>query len=359
MIRVAQWATGSVGTETLRAVIDLPSLELVAVLVHSSDKDGVDAGSLAGRPPTGVLATRSLDSLLAAGPDVVVYTPRTASVAEVCELLAAGVDVVTSAFCFHPARMAPGDRSLLAAAALAGSSSLHGTGLNPGNFGLVLPLALSGLCGELRRITIQERADWSVYESTGITFDNMRFGQPVAEVTEEANPFLAFNGGLFREQVWLLGDALGADLDEVVTTLDVVPALSDHDVFDRRLEAGTAAGQRWRWAGRRAGETLVEIETLWTVGGEYPPGWPTPEHGWTVTIEGDPSLQARVITLASFERVASMAEHVHAASVATARQVVNAVPHVHAAAPGFVTVADLPLVTSAQGFRTGPSPDEG
>jgi hypothetical protein len=27
------------------------------------------------------------------------------------------------------------------------------------------------------RITLQERADWSVYESTGITFDNMAFGQ--------------------------------------------------------------------------------------------------------------------------------------------------------------------------------------
>lgn len=350
-IRVAQWATGSVGTETLRAVIDLPGLELVAVLVHAADKVGLDAGELAGRAPTGVRATRDVTELLRAEPDVVVYTPRTAYVDEVCGLLAAGVDVVTSAFCFHPERMAPVDRDRLAAAARSGGASLHGTGLNPGNLGLVLPLALSGLCGEIRRITIQERADWSVYESTGITFDNMCFGQPVEAVTEVTQPFLAFNGGLFREQVWLLGDALGADLDEVTTTLDVVSALESHDIFGRRLEAGTVAGQRWRWAGRRAGKTLVEIETLWTVGGEYPPGWPTPDHGWTVTIEGDPSMQAHVITLASFERVASMAEHVHAASVATARQVVNAVPHVHAASPGFATVADLPLVRSAQGFR--------
>jgi hypothetical protein len=32
-------------------------------------------------------------------------------------------------------------------------------------------------------LTLQERADWSVYDSTAITFDNMRFGAPVDEVT--------------------------------------------------------------------------------------------------------------------------------------------------------------------------------
>jgi 2,4-diaminopentanoate dehydrogenase len=54
---------------------------------------------------------------------------------------------------------------------------VHGSGLNPGNLSGVLPLALSGMSRSIDRITLQERADWSVYESTGITFDNMAFGQ--------------------------------------------------------------------------------------------------------------------------------------------------------------------------------------
>ena len=45
------------------------------------------------------------------------------------------------------------------------------------------------------------------------------------------------------------------------------------------------------WAGWLGGQPvevpLVEIETLWTVGGEYPGHWPSPQHGWTLTIEGD------------------------------------------------------------------------
>jgi hypothetical protein len=95
---------------------------------------------------------------------------------------------------------------------------------------------------------------------------------------------------------------------------------------------------------------LVEIETLWTVGNEYPKHWPKPRHGWTLTIEGDPSMQAHFLSLASFEREASMLEHVNSANVATGMQVLNAVPAVCAAAPGFATIADLPPVRSLIGF---------
>ena len=45
----------------------------------------------------------------------------------------------------------------------------------------VLPLALSGMSRTIEKIILQERADWSMYESTGITFDNMAFGEPVEQ----------------------------------------------------------------------------------------------------------------------------------------------------------------------------------
>jgi len=66
----------------------------------------------------------------------------------------------------------------------------------------VLPLALSGMSRTIEKIILQERADWSMYESTGITFDNMAFGQPVEQINTTTNDFLAFNSWLFTEQVW-------------------------------------------------------------------------------------------------------------------------------------------------------------
>lgn len=355
-IRVGQWATGAVGREALRSVLTAPGLDLVAVLVTDPAKVGADASTLADLPAGsgagGVTATADVDEFLAARPEVVVYAPRVPDVAAMCRILGAGMDVVTSATAFHPERMAPADRDALRAACETGGSTLHGSGINPGNFGIVIPLALSGLVRDLRHASVSERADWSVYESTRITFDTIRFGHPPEEVSEERAEGLAVMADLFRQQVWALGDALGADLDRVDTRHEVAVAAADHPVFDRVLESCTVNAQRWRFAGMRGEEELVVVDCQWTVG-PADVDWPPVEHGWTVRLEGDPSLQAHLLSMASLTEPRSMEEHVRAASVATAAQVVNAIPHVRAAAPGFATSADLPLVSSLGGFRAG------
>lgn len=338
--RVLQWATGAVGREALRGILDHPELELAGVKVYSEDKAGVDAGLLIDREAVGISARTAAAPL--AGIDCVLYTPRTPSVDDVCAFLHAEINVVTTAFAFHPERMDAADRDRLRAACQAGGATLHGTGLNPGNLGAVLPLAMAGMCREIDHLTVQERADWSVYDSVDITFDQMRFGADPADVSAGTES-LRYTSDLFRQQVWLLGDALGADLDDVSTELELLPASADRDVCGRTLRAGTVAGQRWRWTGRSAGRTRIEVETLWTVGEPQPAHWPTPRHGWTITVEGTPSLQAHLMTLASFTRDVPMSEHVRSASIATAMQAVNAIPAVCAAPAGFATMGKLPL----------------
>ncbi|KUH67734.1 dihydrodipicolinate reductase [Mycolicibacterium novocastrense] len=352
--RVIAWGTGAVGVEMITAVLDNRSaFDLVGARVYSADKDGVDIGTLAGLDPIGVAATTDVNRILAVDADCVLYTPRNTDVDEVCAILASGKNVATTAFLFHPRRTRPADRERLQDACQTGNSTVHGSGLNPGNLSGVLPLALSGMSRTIDKVTLQERADWSVYDSTAITFDNMCFGEPVETISPTGSDFLAFNSAIFSEQVWLIADALNAGIDEVTAAVDAVPAMSDHQIFDRMLAAGTTAGQRWTWSGRRDGQTLVEIETLWTVGNEYPGHWPKPQHGWTLTIEGDPSMRAHFFSLASFSRDASMVEHVRSANVATAMQVLNAVPAIVAAPAGFATMADLPLIRSHIGFGNG------
>ncbi|WP_207840497.1 NAD(P)H-dependent amine dehydrogenase family protein [Williamsia soli] len=354
--RVIVWGTGAVGTEALQTIIDTrDDLQIVGARVYSSGKVGVDVGDLVGRPHQGVAATGDSAEILAMEADLVIYTPRTASVTEVCEILASGKNVCTTAFMFHPNRLDTADRDRVVAACEAGGTSVHGSGLNPGNLSGVLPLALSGMSKRIEKITLQERADWSVYESTGITFDNMAFGEPLETISPTGSDFLAFNSALFVEQVWFLADALNAGIDRVTADVEAVAAVADHQIFDHLLRAGTTAGQRWRWVGRRGDDELIEIEALWTVGGEDPPHWPRPRHGWTLTIEGEPSMQTHFFSLASFTRDAPIADHVHAASVATAMQIVNAIDAVCEAPPGPATMADLPLVRSHYGFGNASS----
>jgi hypothetical protein len=100
--RVVQWATGNQGVEAIRAILDRPDLELVGAKVYSPDKEGVDAGVLAGRKPCGVTATQDIDDILALGADCVAYFPRHASIDQVCRILASAANVTTTAFLFHP-----------------------------------------------------------------------------------------------------------------------------------------------------------------------------------------------------------------------------------------------------------------
>src|SRR4051812_13579737 len=139
--RVVQWGTGAVGVEAIRGILGHPDLELVGAKVYSEQKAGADAGVLAGGVPIGVEAAIDVDTT---GVDVVLYAPRHPSVDEAAAILASGANLITTAFAFHPARMAPGDRQRLLQACTDGNSSLHGTGLNPGNLGVVVPLALTG-----------------------------------------------------------------------------------------------------------------------------------------------------------------------------------------------------------------------
>jgi len=205
---------------------------------------------------------------------------------------------------------------------------------------------LSGMTRKIEHLHVQERANWSLYASPRITFDNMRFGAPPAEATLEANAFARFNSGIFQEQIHLLAAGLGAKLDRVEVEQELIAATVESEIVGGKIAIGTVAGQRYRWRGIVGGRPRLEIEALWTVGPGYPDHWPRPKDGWTVTLEGTPSLRAHFTNAASFARAREVpiADHVHAADIATAQIAVNAIVPLCAAAPGVRSFLDLPLV---------------
>ena len=98
--RVIQWATGAMGKTCLRALIDHPDMELVGLFVYGDEKVGRDAGDIARRPTTGVIATRAIEDIVALDADVVVHCARLAPPygshdAEILRLLASGKNVIS------------------------------------------------------------------------------------------------------------------------------------------------------------------------------------------------------------------------------------------------------------------------
>ncbi len=351
-LRVIQWATGNVGNESLKAILMHPGLELVGLRVYSEDKEGVDAGRLCGMPDSGVLATTDSDEILATDADCVVYMPRHASLDEVCSLLRSGKNVISTAFLFYAEALPETEREQLRSACKEGGASVHGTGIHPGFVGMVLPLALSGMSRTIDKIRIVEKADWTYYASPRITFDNMRFGHPKEEATLEANPFARFNAGIFVDQIWMLAKALGAELDAVEIEQELIESKTSYDVLAGRVEANTVSGQRYQWRGQAGGKAVIQIDALWTLGGEYPPHWENPREGWTVSIEGDPSFQTHFLPAASFERRdLAIEDHVHSADIATAMQAVNSIAALCAAPTGIRGTFELNHVHAGIGFR--------
>jgi hypothetical protein len=153
--RVIQWATGSIGQISIRHFAANPDFEVSGVYVTSPDKEGQDAGTLAGIAPLGVMATRDADALLNLEADCVNYAPLYADVDEMCRILRAGKNLVTPSGFIYPFALDRVTVTKLQAACEAGGVSLYGSGIHPGFAGDLLPLTLARLCTSIDHVVVQ------------------------------------------------------------------------------------------------------------------------------------------------------------------------------------------------------------
>ncbi|MET7736664.1 dihydrodipicolinate reductase [Streptomyces sp. NPDC005402] len=341
-LRVVQWATGTIGTRSLRAVVDHPHMVLAGVHVHSPGKAGRDAGELCGSGPTGVTTTDRLDDVLALGADCVLYMPRTADLDELCALLASGANVVATTGGFHhSAGLDPAVRCRVEAACEQGGTSLHDTGSSPGFITEAVPLVLASVQRRLENLTVHEYADLSRRDSPELLFDIMGFGRAPATVFDERR--LVHVEGSFGPSLRLVADALGLPLDAVEAHGRFATAARTTRVAAGVLRAGTVAAQRMTVSGRRDGRTLLEFNATWYCTDDLAPAWDLRPTGWHLTVDGDTPLDVAMRFPVPLERLAAVSPGY------TAHRAVNAVPAVCAAAPGLRTTADLPPFTAVLG----------
>ena len=307
-LRVVQWATGNIGSRSLRHIIQHPGLTLAGVYVTSTAKVGRDAGELCGLPPTGVTATGDIGEILALGADCVLYMPADCDLDQVCAILAAGTNIVTTRGEFlHPGSMSPADRERVEQACAEGGTSIHGTGSSPGFISEALPLVLTSIQRRLDALTINEYADVSSRDSPEMLFDLMGFGHPANEFPPERFAYGAYS---FGPSMRLVAEAVG--LRMIVT-------------------------------GTRAGRALMTFTATWYCTANLEPAWTVRGNGWNILVEGDAPLDIDVRFACPVEQMAEMTPGY------TANRAVNAVPYVCAAAPGIRTTVDLPQIIPALG----------
>lgn len=335
--RVVQWATGNIGTRSLRAVIDHPDLDLVGLYVYSEDKEGRDAGQICGTGDVGVAATRDADQIVALHADCVLYMGDRPDVDVICRLLESGSNVVSTRSEFHrPESMRPDDRARLEEACRRGGTTLYSTGSSPGFITEALPLVLLSIQRRLDLLEIDEFADMSSRNSPEMIFRLMGFGRDPASFDPAGLAHHAVHS--FGGSLGVVADAVGLPLDDIRGSAAVAAATRTVEVAAGRVEAGTVAAQRMEVTGHHRGRPLLRFRANWYLTPDLEPAWAMRDTGWRVQVHGDAPLDIDIRFPVPPEEWAATSPGL------TAHRPVNAVPYVCAAEPGIRTSAELPNI---------------
>lgn len=358
VMRVAHVGTGNVGRLALAALLGNPAYELTAVGVSTDAKVGRDAGDLAGLDETtGITATKGLDGVLASAPDCVVYcamgdTRLPEAMADCRRILEAGVNVVGSApgVLQYPWGVIP-DKYIdrVQDAARRGGASIFVNGVDPGFANDLIPFAFAGTCSSIEQVRCMEIADYATYDGAEVMFDVMGFGNQVGDLPMLFQPgVLSIAWGTAIRQ---LAAGFGIEVSEIRDSVEQEPAPEDFDVAVGRIAKGTVAAVRFLIEAFTDDDRApaIVIEHVTRLRDDLRPDWARPAQpggSYRVEIVGEPSYAVDICP------TSRKGDHNHAAIVAAAGRIVNAIPAVVAAPPGIRTPLDLPLITGHGLFGT-------
>ncbi|HET9877163.1 MAG TPA: dihydrodipicolinate reductase [Mycobacterium sp.] len=342
-LRVVQWATGSVGVAAIQGVLEHPELDLVGCWVHSEAKRGMDVGEIIGIAPLGVIATDSIDDVLALDADAVIYAPLLADVEDVAALLRSGKNVVTPVGWFYPGQKSSAP---LEAAAQAGNATLHGAGIGPGAATELFPLLLSVMSTGVTFVRSEEFSDVRTYGAPDVLRSVMGFGGPPDDALD--GPMQKLLGSGFIQSVRLCVDRLGFAADpHIHSSQEVAVATAPIDSPIGVIEPGKVAGRRFHWEAVVGDSPVVRITVNWLMGEEnLDPPWSFGPAGprYEVEVRGNPDT---FVTVKGWQpETVEAGLKSNPGVVATAAHCVNAVPATCAAPAGIRSFFDLPPITA-------------
>jgi len=325
-IRVIQYGLGPIGGAIARHVTERAGLRLVGAVDVDPAKAGRDAGEVIGlgKPLGFPVAATLAEALARAEADVALHATSSyfdRFKPQILELLDAGLDVVSTAeelsfpWLAHPAEA----REIDAAAKRAGKTVL-GTGVNPGFLMDSLPLFLTAICQRVDHIEVRRaqnaslrRGPFQAKIGAGLTVDEFQERMAAGRMGHVGLP----------ESIGMVFHTLGRTLvryesavEPVVATRRVVT-----EFFD--VPPGRVIGLKQTARAFAPEGEFVALTFLAALDAE--------ENADTIRIKGVPELEVRLQGTNG--------------DVATVAIAVNAIRRVREAAPGLVTMPDLPLIT--------------
>jgi 4-hydroxy-tetrahydrodipicolinate reductase len=303
-------------------------IEFVGAIDVDKNLVNRDLGDVAGvSPNVGIIISSDADAILSqTKPDVVFLTTNSSLKVvypQIEKCVKAGVNVLsTCEELAYPYHKDPKLAAEIDKIAKANKVTVLATGVNPGFLMDAWPLFMTGVCQQvqhIRSVRVQNassrRGPFQKKIGAGCTLEEFKKLVDAGTLKHVGLP----------ESIAMIADGLGWELDTITESIEPIIAKTQVKTDFVTVKPGQAAGVRQVGKGTRAGKELISLEFEASVG--------APESYDAVHITGIPNMQVTI------------KGGVHG-DIATAAIAVNSVHRVVEAAPGLLSVKDLPVVSA-------------
>lgn len=336
--RVIVWGLGNVGRAAIRMILNSQQLDLVGAVDVDPQKLGKDAGEVFGFKKTGIIVSDQLDQVIkTANADVVLdYTPLvrdekggfTPSAQAICHVLELKQNVITTLPIYFSQATDPAMFEHIDTVAKQNGVSYLPSGLLPGAYASYIPMVLSGIMGEVTKVTVQSGEDDQ--ENTSSWVKVFGYG-----LKPETFPHERLTQGIvsyYVSGVYEIGQRLGYHFDKVETKHDYFTAPTDlHPKFGL-VKKGTLYGHRFTMTGVVNGEAKVSLIYVHKICDDI---IKEPQIDNKIRIDGIP--EKLEVTLDGMMPL----DESYATSAAPT---VNAIPQVVKGPAGYLQALDLPAI---------------
>ena len=325
-IKVIQVGLGPLGQKITQFILKRKGLEIVGAVDPASDKAGIDLGDICSIGKLGIEISKSLSAAMQnSKPDVALLTTVSDMeriTPQIEEILSYKIPIVsTCEELSFPWETSPELAKRIDKAAKVHNVSVLGTGVNPGFLMDFLPIAITGVCQNVKSIKVSRIQDASFRR---IPFQKkIGAGLTLEEFEKRRKSGTLRHVGL-AESINMIASRMGWKLSKIEDVLTPVIAECDMKTDAVRISKGMARGVQQIGKGYVDGEQLITLEFRASIEEKMP-------HD-TIEIKGDPDITSTIKGGINGD-------------IATCAITINAIKSILDTPPGLKTMADVSVVS--------------
>ncbi|TET19074.1 hypothetical protein E3J74_08155 [Candidatus Bathyarchaeota archaeon] len=330
-VKIVLYGVGAMGTRIAKFLLKKKGVEIVGAIDVDKEKVGKDLGDVLDiGKRLGITVSNNPDNVLSkANADVVIHSTTSflkQTYPQIAAAIKHGANVIsTCEELSYPYATEPEIAEKLDKLAREHSVTVLGTGINPGFLMDTLVITLTSVCQEIEQIkatrimnAATRRAPFQKKIGAGLTINE--FKERIEKKTITGHVGLT-------QSIAMIANALKWKLDKIEVD-PVEPVIAETQVESEavKVEPGQVAGLRQYARGIKEEKELISLDFQAYIGAK--------EEYDAITIKGVPNVHEKI------------APCIHGDS-GTVAIIVNSIPKVMNAAPGLVTMKDLPVPSAA------------